>query len=92
MVVDKGVIYRLERSELDAYAARWSHVANYAFRMKRMLAADFYAYVGADGKFGNGRKHAAHAQIPDATGDPVQAITIANRYGAVLFGAVKLAL
>jgi hypothetical protein len=60
--------------------------------MKRMLAAYFYAYVGADGKFGDGRKHAAYAQIPDATGNAVQAITVANRDGTILFGAVKLAL
>jgi hypothetical protein len=92
VVIDQSVIYRLERGELDAYAARRSHVADYTFRMKRMLAAYFYAYVGANGKFGDGRKHAAHAQIPDATGDAVQAITIANCHGTILLGAVKLAL
>ena len=92
VVFDQGVIYRLELGEFDSDAPGWGYVTDYAFGVERMLAAYFYAHVGADGKFGDGCEHAAYAKIAEASGDAIQPIAITYGYGTIFFSAVKVAL
>ena len=92
MVGDQRFVNWLEGSEFDTNTAGRSYVTHDAFGVEGVLAADFYAYVGAYGKFAYGGKHAAYAEIPGTVGDAVEAIAVAYRYGTILFGAVKKAL